>query len=111
MPDRSRGLNGWPSTLYFTFESALSLLFWHRGHCFHPSGAGTETGPWASPAAEKASTATKTLMESMLCFRIWIPPGIHRAFYSETFAWGGDLTKGNSPQRRRETGIFSASLR
>src|SRR5438876_6617249 len=73
MPDRSRGLNGWPSILYFTFKSALSLLFWHRGHCFHPSGAGTEAGPWAIPATDKASAATKALMETTP-FRICIPP-------------------------------------
>src|SRR5881409_258579 len=70
-PDRSRGLNGWPSTLYFTFPSALSLLFWHRGHCFHPSGAGTETGAWAVATTGKARAATNTRMEIMVCFRIW----------------------------------------
>src|SRR5213594_2207408 len=70
-PDRSRGLNVWPSTLYFTFPSALSLLSWHRGHCFHPSGAGTETGAWTVATTGKARAATNTRMEIMVCFRIW----------------------------------------
>src|SRR5262245_8188113 len=70
MPERSCGLNAWPSTLNFTFESALSLLFWHRGHCFHPSGEGIEAGLWAIPAIEKTSAATKTLIETNTCFCI-----------------------------------------
>src|SRR5438132_13334824 len=70
-PDRSCGLNGWLSTLYFAFNSDLSLLFSQRGHFPHPSGAGTEV--WAMPANGRASTVSKTLMETMVPFLIWIP--------------------------------------
>src|ERR1051326_6097249 len=41
-PDRSFGLNACPSTLYFPFASTLSLVFWQRGHCFHPGGYANE---------------------------------------------------------------------
>src|SRR5437762_5135692 len=69
-PVRSFGLNACPSTLYLALSSTLSLLFWQRGHCFHPGGYSKEPGAWARPATEKTSVAINAPIETMICFRM-----------------------------------------
>src|SRR5215813_3547317 len=65
-PERSLGLNAWPSTLYLSLAALMWPLFWHRGQVFQPGPAVTSftSSPGSFPITSCADAAGANAINS-----------------------------------------------